>query len=977
MKKQARLIAILLAGGSSFAVASAANAQAPAAQAVQEVVVTGSRVIQNGNNSPNPLTVVTTQQIMELQPTIIADALNTLPEFTGSVTQTTNPGNSSQNNAAQQLNLRAIGTTRLLILYDGHRVAPTSPLGVVDADTIPQLLLQRVDVVTGGASAVYGSDAVSGVVNFITDTKFNGIKLNASTGVSQYGDDRTVDIAGAIGKSYMDGKLHVEASYQYHNDPGIFTKLNRPWGKLDWTVQGQGTAANPNHLVSNSLLAQSSFGGVITSGPLTSGSCSALVIGCNYLEFNQNGVLSPFVHGTASGTTNIESGGDGGYYSSASLKSLLVSHQMFARADYDLTDTIHGYVQFAGTLNHNENNHQWVEVRGTNGGSPGVLGLNNAFLKNVIVPVGFTNPYNPTSTATFNFGKMLTQLGTFQPDTFESNYMLIGGLKGDLGAYKWDVGFQRTSSVQHTLNNDNLNQAKMLAAENAVFDSSGKIVCNAALTNPNYANCVPINLFGPTSESAAAAKYVTGVTEYWARTFMDDLNGQITGAPFSTWAGPVNMAVSAEYRKLSYNLISSAQPTDLADCAGIQFNCKQGTTTVWASNTLANRSPVSQSVKEVAFETDVPLLKDKPFAEALNLNGAFRYTDYSNSGGVNTWKIGADWRVNSDLTVRATRSHDIRAPNLNELFAPTLINPAGATDYLVGGGTSLQAPQQQLSNPNLKPEEAETTTAGFVLRPSFIPRFSLSVDAYRITIAGYITSINGGSQVIQQICIASGGTSPFCALTPRPFPITNTTTANLLTATIQQPQNIAALDTYGADVEANYAATIMSRPLTLRGLVSYQPHILYNNGPTGLVDMGDSVTGQSGTQPTPSIKVTGLATFAATDHFKVSVLEKWRNSMRWTGISATPATGSVPAIVKPVFTDPPLPAIAYTDLTLTYTVKRDFGNTDLFFNIQNLFNQQPVPASGAPNTVPGLFGGFAQGDDTIGRYFVVGLKFRH
>ncbi|HUO22081.1 MAG TPA: TonB-dependent receptor [Caulobacteraceae bacterium] len=964
--------------------------------------MTGSRVITNGNNSPTPVTVFSTQQMMELQPTIIADALNTLPSFTGSVTQTTNPGNSSQNNAAQQLNLRAVGTTRVLILFDGNRVQPTSPLGVVDVDMIPSLLLQRVDVVTGGASAVYGSDAISGVVNFITDTKFNGLKINLSDGISQYGDDQINDEAIAVGRSFMGGRLHFEASYEHHDDPGIFNKLSRPWGALDWTVQGGGTAANPYHLVTNTRLAQSSFSGVITSGSflnLPANCNTAFVANCPYLEFNQNGVLSPFVHGAPTGGANIESGGDGGYYSSASLKSLLVSDQVFGRVDYDITDHVHGFFEFAGTMDHNENNHQWIEVRGTSGGSPGVLGYNNAFLQNVVFPAGYTNPYNAANTtSTFQFGKMLTQLGTFQPNTEETNYMMIGGLSGDFdaGKYKWNVGFQHSNSVQDTKNDDNLNQGHMLAAENAVVNpANGQIVCHAALVNPNYANCVPINLFGPTSESAAAIKYVTGVTEYWAHTHQDDINGSLSGAPISTWAGPVTMAVSGDARKLTYSLVSNAQPTDLVDCNGIQFNCFTANGTPqfqWASNTVANRSPVSQSVWEVAYETDVPLIRDVPFIQSFNINGAVRYTDYSNSGGVDTWKIGAEWHVNDQLTIRATRSRDIRAPNLNELYAPTVFNPAGYTDYNVYSSSCVnipvgtcntgghQVPQENESNPNLKPEVADTTTAGFVYRPSFIPRFSLSVDAYRITVNGYISTLAGNSQVIQSICIESNGTSPYCALTPRPFPISDHTTDNFALATISVPYNIASLDTYGADIEANYAATVLGRPLTLRGLASYQPHILYNNGLSGLVDMGDSATGQGGTQPSPSWKLTVIGNYSPIDNFKISVLEKWRNSMRWTGISTTPASASIPfAVTAPIFSNPPIPAIQYTDVTFTYTLKSSVGNTDLYLSIDNLFNQQPVPVAGTGggSGVPGLFGGYAQGDDTVGRYFTLGLKFRH
>ena len=221
-----------------------------------DIVVTGSRVIQNGNNSPTPVTIVSTQQVLDVQPQTVVAALQVLPQFQGSQGQTSAPGGANSNGSAAVINLRNIGNTRTLVLFDGHRLPPTSPTGLVDANMIPQLLLSRVDTVTGGVSAVYGSDAVAGVVNFIPDTKFRGIKLNAQTGVSRYGDDRMVDVGVAAGQEFAGGRGHIEVSYEYYNDPGIFTRFTRTWdGKL-YTTAGTGTAANPYVLVQNTRLSQ-------------------------------------------------------------------------------------------------------------------------------------------------------------------------------------------------------------------------------------------------------------------------------------------------------------------------------------------------------------------------------------------------------------------------------------------------------------------------------------------------------------------------------------------------------------------------------------------------------------------------------------------------------------------------------------------------------------------------------------------------
>ena len=510
-----------------------------------------------------------------------------------------------------------------------------------------------------------------------------------------------------------------------------------------------------------------------------------------------------------------------------------------------------------------------------------------------------------------------------------------------------------------------------------VNPATGQVVCNAALVNPAvYGGCVPLNVFGPTSESQEAINYVVRRTGFTAHYKMDDVSGSITGAPISTWAGPVQMALSGEYRKLEFDLQSDAVPTDRIDCNGIQFNCTLTgglTPTRWASNVQANRSPVNQGIGEIAYEFDAPLLKDKPFVQSLNLNGAFRYTKYKNEDSSRsisteftapTWKVGLDWHINDQITVRATRSRDIRAPNLNDLFASDLVNPAGFVDIHTGNVSGLTNFVTQ-SNPNLQPEKADTSTAGVVLRPEFLPGFSLSIDAYRITINDAIFTVQGQNVQVQNLCEASGGTSPFCALILRPLPFSNRTAANYPTATIGTPLNIASIDTYGADVEANYASNVFDRAYSLRGLLSYQPHIRYDQGPSGIIDMGNAASGTG--QPAPSVKVTVQGNIELPFNLKLQVQERWRSSMIRSGIHTQ------------VYSDPRVPSIAYTDFTLTYGVKGDLGNTDLFFNVKNAFNEQPVPVAntGGASSVPGLFGGYAQGDDPVGRYYMVGVRFRH
>jgi outer membrane receptor protein involved in Fe transport len=615
-------------GVSTLAIVIGAGAAAHAqGEATEQVVVTGSRVITNGNDSPTPVTVISTADITATAPATVFDGLQALPVFAGSLSPQSNPGNSSQNNAAHQFNLRNIGVTRTLVLYDGRRIAPTAPTGQVNADIIPEMLLQRVDIVTGGVSAVYGSDAISGVVNFITNKSFNGVKAFAQGGISEYADGKNVKLGIAAGEDVLGGRGHIEGSLEYYDNAGIAwnEKLQRPWAQRVITLQGAGTTASPNRIVYDTRLNSTSFGGYITA----TGNAGNPLAGMN---FATNGQLSPYNHGTAV-VTGIESGGDGGYYYQASLVSKTKTGQAYARFDYDFGNGVQAYVSASSTLDQNENNHQTNEFRNI------ALSSTNGFLspaqQAAMTGAGITK---------FNFSKMITQAPPLQPDTWTKAYLINTGISGDLGKYKWDLSYVFNSNEQFTRNNANIDLGKAFAALDAVTDpATGRVVCNVTLTNPGlYPGCQPLNLFGPTSESAQALNYVLAVTKYHSITTLNDVGGSISGSPFDDWAGPVSIAISGEYRTTTFSLKSNAQPTQKLDCTGLRFNCVKGTTLLYISNVVADENPpsVNQSVAEGALEFNVPLLKDLPFVQSLDLNAAGRYTYYNTSGDVQTWKIG-------------------------------------------------------------------------------------------------------------------------------------------------------------------------------------------------------------------------------------------------------------------------------------------------------------------------------------------------
>jgi hypothetical protein len=477
-------------------------------------------------------------------------------------------------------------------------------------------------------------------VNFVTDNKFNGLKTNIQGGISSKSDDRQSQFGVAYGTSIGD-KAHFVGSYEFRDDQGILYRSSRPATALT-TIQGAGTAALPYFVANDTRLATSSFGGYIRTGVLAG------------QQFTANGVLGAFDKGNRTGfnpTVPTQSGGDGAYYD-GSLKAPLRSHQLFGRFDYDFSDTTHGYVEVAGNLKRNEFHANWPLLNGV------TLSRDNAFL-----PPAYRDQLVAANQTTFTLGKVIETAPRMNPVIDEHQLFINAGLEGELGSgYKWDAGYIHSVSSMLVTTNANLNNLRLAAALDAVTGPDGMPVCRVSLTNPgSFPGCVPLNVFGPASESAAALSYVLGNTHFNAHTFQDDVSGSISGAPFSTWAGPVNVAVSGDWRRQAYQATSdatSSDPANLFNCAanGLRFNCSQATQ-AWFQP-YSNRSRVAQTVKEAALEFDAPVLKDAAWAKSFNMNGAVRYTNYDTSGTYLTWKIGADWHLNDEVRLRSTRSHD-------------------------------------------------------------------------------------------------------------------------------------------------------------------------------------------------------------------------------------------------------------------------------------------------------------------------------
>jgi outer membrane receptor protein involved in Fe transport len=446
-------------------------------------------------------------------------------------------------------------------------------------------------------------------------------------------------------------------------------------------------------------------------------------------------------------------------------------------------------------------------------------------------------------------------------------------------------------------------------------------------------------------------QYITDRTDFIETNTLDDGGGSITGELFTLPAGPVKAALSAEARWQSLNVQSSWNPADLPDCTGLRL-CISGAALY--SQTVTAPTNVRNNVYEFANEVNIPLLKDLPLIQSLSADLAGRYTDYSTSGSVETWKMGLDYHVNDTVRFRGTASVDIRAPTLNDLYQPVSYSTGGFADRLTGGNFVIL--KLASGNPNLLPEVAHTYTSGVVLTPDFLPGFTASVDYYRINMTDAITTLSGDTPNIQDICNQSGGTSPYCTLLVRPFPYTNTTIANFPTEDKTESVNSASVRTEGVDVELDYvfdmADLISGVPgsMSLRSLTSYQPYITTGNYPGA----------ESTFQPTPKLRSTAFVSYKF-GSWGVNLQDSWLS-----GFSPRTAPGLV-------YVDPHLHSFNTLDVSVDKQIYSDSNALDLYFSVQNITNAQP-DIDAPLTTATGLSYPVLPSEDAMGRYFIIGIR---
>jgi iron complex outermembrane receptor protein len=795
--------ATLLTMGS--AVAQDQPAAAPAAPQMEEIVVTGSHIARTNLESTVPVVSISTAQLQATGITNLAQSLNQLPQ-TGVAGFSNSDTNFSDNGAGvNTLNLRNLGQNRTLILIDGRRTVSGVPIGhgqqAVDLSTIPTYLVDSVDVVTGGAGAAYGSEAVAGVVNIKLKDHYDGVMINEQYGLTtEQGDSETETVDFLVGTSFLDDRAHVLFGLEYKDQGAVYSR-DRGFAANDLSVGAAGPVYGPSSYTLN--------GGFLTD----------------------NGRFTPFNDGTA---LKYNAARDG--FNRNQVRTIQIPTQdlaLYAKTSYDILDNV---TFFADGRYSRDTATTLLEPIAIGGGGATTIGfagdvlvlpLNNPYIPQSIINQGLTTVDDGGGNFA-DWRRRFAELGARTSHAERTSYAFVFGFKGEvLDRFKWNAAYS-FSEMDNFQTSPSANVLKLQQELNATT-INGQIVCSDPAARA--AGCVPINLFGKGNASAAAINYIKIARTYTDQNKQDDFNADITGPIYALPYGDLIVSVGYEHR--------TEAGYDRGDAiSGAGF----------ALDTSQPPSGGSYTVDDYWAETKVPVLKDLPGAKSLVLNGSFRYSDYSNQnvGGKQSYSYGLTYAPVEDIQFRAVNSVAIRAPDLTDLYqgrgnsAVSVNDPcaalgiAGAANpalrranclTIPGLAARINAPgglvedianqQTELSyvqgNASLTNERAEVFTYGFTMTPSFIPGLTGSVDAFRYKIANAVQAID--IQTAANQC-ADTLSANFCNSVRR---FTSGANIGLITGVDQQPINVGSYDERGIDVALNYSFDVADAAAALTG----------------------------------------------------------------------------------------------------------------------------------------------------------------
>jgi outer membrane receptor protein involved in Fe transport len=948
--------------------APSSAATAPATGEASNVVrISGSRIAARGFTMPTPTTSLTSADLEKSAKPNLFNTLAELPALQGSTGRTTSTNSTSSGiQGLSSLSLRGLGTIRTLTLLDGQRVVGANVTGVTDVSQFPQLLVKRVDVVTGGASASYGSDAVGGVVNFVTDKKFTGFKAHVQGGQTKYDDDRGGSVQAAWGRAFLDNRFHVTASAEFTKENGIESPgfggkgpNGRTWYQNPaYSVRPlnqTGDGLPQYRVIEQAQQYQYAKYGLITSGPLQGTAFGAGGVPYQF-QYGSNGQPT----GTGAVTNCINPfciGGDlsGSVGSGTNLAMNFKRQVAYTRMSYDLTPDHQLYF----TANYGKVDSRFSPNPGAAKNANLNIQCSNPFLPASIVDACARN--NITSFQYGTVNAIFPENIDVQPTRTQRRFVI--GAEGKFALFGKDWSYD--AYVTHGENKTNLDAFNMTLnarynnAIDAVRAPDGRIVCR----NPVAAasGCVPLNIIGDNPIDPAAWAYIAPANGPRQRTTQSQDVGSfnINGELFEGWAGPISLATGAEYRREKYrvrgdaygNGVTPDSPNNAMYPSDPLLNTTVGNN--WYAGNFHNGKG-SYNVREAYVELNIPVFKSETWGEA-NLNLADRETKYSTAGSVGSWKLGATWQTPIDgLRLRGVTSKDVRAPNLSELFAaPVVVN--NVVQYQ---GNTISVQERTVGNTGLRPEIARNNTFGIVLsQPKWAPGFSISADYFDIEVKGVISALTIQQEV--DLCVA--GNQEICNAM-----VLNSPGNNYVTV---QNFNLASLKVKGFDLETAYRTGLERLNLpgrfTFRALATRNLHYITESGVVGTIAV-DSAGSNMGN--TPKWKVLAQQTWE-NDKLSLTLTERWFSDGAYRNDFIECQTGCpMSTLIHPTIYDNKMKGAAYLDIGASYNLSKQL---QAYFKIDNVTDRAPeaAPQTNASYGInPALY-------DVVGRTYRVGLRY--
>ncbi len=824
-----------------------------------EIVVTGSRITRPNLQSTTPVTSISGAELFETGQISVGDQLNQLPQLASTFSQS----NSTRFLGTSGLNLvdlRNLGTQRTLVLVNGRRHVASDILnnGVsVDINTIPTDLIERIDIVTGGNSAVYGSDAISGVLNFILKDKFDGLQIRGQGGLSSYGDAGAEFVSVLGGKNFGDNRGNIAVNAEFAHQNQFFASERPALASQSAFIQvlpaASATAANPERLFFNDVRSASfNNTGVIRFGGNTRYNAGIGPNGVPYFvpyTFTPDGNLIPLTgQRIGFGPNGSFIGGNGENFRSGQqfqLEPQLDRINVNLTAHYRFSDIFEPFVEATWSHTHvlGSGSNGPAFITGTTlGDDREKLRLDNPFLTAQARSVITTNLLlaNPTrkitDATTFSVRESFLGLGIRQESSNRDTLRAVVGFRGEFNTdWKYEVSANYGTFKERTTILGNLNQQRFLLANDPVRNAAGQIVCrsqvdptaggtdlggNPAVLAADIAGCVPVNVFGG-QFNGAQRNYILQDTTSVGKITQFDVNGFISGnlgQLFTLPGGPIGFSIGGEYRRET-NFFKQDPLVE------------QGYTFY---NAIPTFTAPGLAVKEAFGELLVPLVKDVFLLKDLTLSAAGRVSSYNTRAKtVYTYNFGGDWYPIQDIHFRANYARAVRAPNLGELYTPngqnfaTVVDPCAADNLdkgpkpanrqsncaAAGRPAGYNFPYSNSleiksgGNPNLGAEKSDSYTYGVVLQPHWIPGLSASIDYYKIKVKNVISSLDAQT-ILDQCYDSSSLSNPYCALFQRntapvgpkleiPFQILE---GSLLASSL----NFAQLRASGIDAEIAY-----------------------------------------------------------------------------------------------------------------------------------------------------------------------------